>query len=345
MTTTSPCQLPIQQHVLPTDFGANRYAWSYTAWRLWRSCPRAWWLKTNVAWGGWERSASPAQRLAYRLGKMTSYLMYAGLIVHEMIADHILSRAAPPADYRAMIGDRLSQAEQAHIERRWEADPKKHPPISELYYAEPNNRETYSRGHRRAVGCMTTFYSRAETFHYDRFLTIPDADPILVDTATCPVWVQFDLAHYDAATHRVLVRDWKTGKPRNTDRQQGMIQAAMAYRIWGCLSHAELDYLETDEIISIDQFGPKEHADTRSPEAIATLAAFFAAGKALAQRGNGMNWMPEDACPPNANAQCRYCNYVELCQGHRDRASACPRFARNLTQEGEWKHDDRVPPE
>lgn len=56
----------------------NEFSFSYSAWRTYRACPRAWWLSKVLFWRGWEKNASPPQRLAYRLTKMTTLWGHSG---------------------------------------------------------------------------------------------------------------------------------------------------------------------------------------------------------------------------------------------------------------------------
>ncbi len=65
----------------------NELSWSVSRDQLFKQCHRAYYYNYYGSWGGWERDASEETRKLYILKNIRTLAMWAGTIVHEVIAE------------------------------------------------------------------------------------------------------------------------------------------------------------------------------------------------------------------------------------------------------------------
>jgi hypothetical protein len=77
----------------------NLFSYSNSRGRKLDDCARAYWWSYYGSWGGWEESAPPETRLAYRLKKLQSRHAWAGDVAHGRVAEAMkLIRSGRPVD-------------------------------------------------------------------------------------------------------------------------------------------------------------------------------------------------------------------------------------------------------
>lgn len=307
-----------RHHVLDPDarpFG-NYFGWSYSAGKTFRECPRRWWFSKVLFWRGWEASASRDARLAYRLTKMSSIPQTCGIEIHSAAGWRY--RAPVMANLDAAMNLLRSAVRKAVVyaqEERWRQNPKHLPPLSEYYYQ--GGSDPASKGPEwieRAEGCLENLFGEpldgAETLLID-----PDAPPLLVDLDGVPIWTQIDLAWSEAGT--VRIRDYKTGARRKDDTEQAAFLIVLADRIWQKPVVVELDYLVDGESVT---GGPVERSEI---DAGADELRERAAAVRSLLKDPDKNVADPEAFPPSHDVEtCRWCDFLHLCQGTRDRQEA-----------------------
>ncbi len=119
---------------------ANDLTWSVSRNRLFRACPRAYYYQYYGAWGGWASDVPGQARLLYTLKQMTSFPLWGGSVVHQVIQEALRqmreSRLPPTLDQlqkraRALLNAGWKQSR----DKLWKQDPKRNVNLFEHYYA------------------------------------------------------------------------------------------------------------------------------------------------------------------------------------------------------------------
>jgi hypothetical protein len=299
----------------------NQFAWSSSRSRIFSECKRRYYLRYYRQWGGWERDASPESRLAYRLTKMISMPQLAGQAVHEVLSRHF--HALRMGEYRPLQPERpverMRSAFRAARAESWRANPKKNPPLFELYYKKelsPSRLRELAEGARRAIRHLQ------EMPLYHGLRSLPGTDLAWIDPlpGTFSPESYFDIRKFqviaipDLVIRRgdeLLIFDWKTGRPRPSDRRQMEVYALWARqhleggegKIRACLV-----YLASSEA---DEF-------TVSPAAARRAAQFIrvemeAMSAYLKDAGKNIP-LDRDSFPMDNNTElCWGCFFQEIC--------------------------------
>ncbi len=299
----------------------NEFSWSPSRGRLYDDCPRAYYLNYYGSWGGWERDAGPAARLAYRLKQMTNLSMFAGSVVHDVIKGAIARvRDGAPVDRARLFTEAQRALNRAWKESRGEAwrdrSPKYVTTLFEHYYVErltgrPVPGEAIRATKAKVESCLERYL---ETDVHAALAAKRGEDVRCYEELThfqldgTKVWLAMDLARDTEAG--VEIYDWKTGRGRDADAAQLRVYALYAALEWTVpaeriRTHAV--YLRNGEIVS-------EVLDD------AALAATRADIGASAERLRALLADPEHnvAREPDFPLtddldRCRRCNFQEIC--------------------------------
>jgi CRISPR/Cas system-associated exonuclease Cas4 (RecB family) len=254
---------------------------------------------------------------------MTSMALLVGSAVHEVLARDFRSRkfgAAREAEPERAV-DLMRTAWMNAKKELWRENPKKYPPLFEIYYDRIPDGERlrgYAEKARRAV---TTVKS---SLLYSRIRSLSPSDLLWVD----PVGegfseeIVFDLPPYQAISapdlviregERMVIVDWKTGKENEADRTQMEAAAAWAVEKLGAGDQAIeglLFYSETGQEIRFPIGRPeRERVETVIRGEMEAMAACLEDEKNNVPRS-------EDHFPLRENrAFCRYCEFQEICFG------------------------------
>ena len=306
---------------------AHELSWSTSRARTFEACARRYYFDYYLSWLGWERNAAPERRKAYLLKKMTRMPILAGDLVHQAIAEYFRQRdqgvvySLSAAQEAAVRGLRAKYKESR--DGAWKAKPSKLCRLAEHHYEEPRIAEAtgaageYGRRYvERMAQCLATF------FEWPELADVRESDPgswlaceelSTFEVAGVKVYAVPDFA-YRTADGRVRILDWKTGAPRPEDRFQLAVYALYACERFGAAAHeieAEDVYLERAER-HWETFTAERLAETRA-QIEATLgpmqAAHFDADRGVGDPAR----FPSLALGSAAAAECRSCNYRELC--------------------------------
>ncbi len=302
---------------------SNQFRWSKSRVSVFNECRRKYYLRYYRHWGGWDRDADESSRLAYRLGKMTSMPLLVGSAVHEILARHFRSlkygTGREPDPERAV--DLMRTAWMNARKELWKENPKKYPPVFEIYYDRIPSKEklqAYAEKARRAVGAVihSPIYSRIRSGGSSGLIWV---DPV---GAGFSEEIIFEVPPYQAISapdlvvrdgERLVIVDWKTGKVNAGDRTQMEAAAAWAVRkleVGEREIEGALFYTETGEE---DRFpiGPedRERVEGEIREDMAAMAACLEELEGNVPRA-------EEHFPQLENrAFCRWCDFQEICWG------------------------------
>ncbi len=306
---------------------AHELSWSTSRARTFEACARRYYFDYYLSWLGWERNAAPERRKAYLLKKMTRMPILAGDLVHRAIAEYFRRRDQGVAytleEAREFTVRELRAKYKESRDGAWKAKPSKLCRLAEHHYEEPRIVEAtgaageYGRRYvERMAACLETF------FNWPELADVRESDPgswlaceelSTFDVAGVKVYAVPDFA-YRTPEGRVRILDWKTGAPRPEDRFQLEVYALYARERFEAAADeidAEDIYLERAE----------RHGATFSDASLdATLAHIQAtlgpmqAAHFDAERSTGdPERFPALALGSAAAAECRSCNYRELC--------------------------------
>lgn len=217
-------------------------------------CTRAVFFKRYAAWGGWDAPSDSWRRRAYVESKVRGLAAFIGLEVHAAASKALRDaangyRPAPVETQveRALRG--LDLAVHNTEARLWQGNPKKCPPLAEIYYNDPDTPEKLEKARARLrtlieavngqVAALTAsiidkriiLLSNEQRFR--RELTMPGVGKVVV-------WVSADaVLHRVAKPHnRLRIIDWKTSplERYDADKAAAIIKADKAqvdlYALW-----------------------------------------------------------------------------------------------------------------
>ena len=227
----------------------NELSWSKSRVAMLRTCKRQYYHRYYSFWGGWGYDAPELSRLAYRFSKMQRLPTLCGIAVHNTIEAMLYDiletgsiQNVDPAFYaRKEILTRTWREAELEL---WKRNPKKHPPLFELYYGPRPTPEQLKDVGKKCSDCVNNFLESPA------FLDIANSDPrdwlaierplnqapyakdkatLTVDGKT--VWVLPDFARRKGDT--IELWDWKTGRPNPADEEQLFAYALFAREFWG----------------------------------------------------------------------------------------------------------------
>lgn len=226
----------------------NELRWSKSRGVVFRECLRKYYLRYYQSWEGWKAGAPEPVRLAYRLSKMVTLATLAGQAVHAALARHLhaLRRGERPT-----LDPEEPVAEMRRVWKDTEAklylkNPKRHPPLMEVYYESapsPQKRQEFAQ---RARSCLANF--AASALYRD----------LLADDPRAWVWIERDDDAFEPRTifpvewdeafgspdfvrlseGKLQIYDWKTGVESPEDEVQVTVYGAWAVEQLGAAPDA-----------------------------------------------------------------------------------------------------------
>lgn len=299
----------------------NQFRWSKSRSSLFSGCKRKYYLRYYQHWGGWEKEAPESNRLAYRLGKMLSMPMLVGIAVHEVLARHF--QAIRIGQFRELKAEqpveKMREVWRNAKKELWRNNPKKYPPLFELYYQRVppiEELQAYADKARQAISNLRQmpFYDTLRTLKPDKFLWIDPAHEKFSEK-TC-----FEVPPFEAISapdlvfregDRVVIMDWKTGKEGEGDRLQ-MGAAALWARQQLQLEEGQLQavlvYLKTS---STADFIMDEKITCQAERTI--LREMEAMSEYLKDPLRNIPLAKEEFPMHNNKKFCQYCEFQEIC--------------------------------
>lgn len=296
----------------------NEFSWSSSRHKTFTECLRKYWYNYYGHWGGWERDADEQTRLIYILKNMTSLPAYLGTVVHEVIELACNeAKAASPTD-RLLAYDRaLAKLNKGYTDSkqcRWIDDPKRNVNLAEIYYGSNIPKERFTEIKTKLRNCLNAFFDSEHWRNIQRtpadgWLPIEQLDAFEVEGVR--VMVKLDLPI--RAGEKVVLYDWKTGKPYPADLEQLAVYAMYArHKGW-------VSSLKQIEVVLAYLAGNEWNAHRVTDKQINEQARRIGGSAAqmkerLADPANNTA-RQEDFPVTDDPRKCRFCQFRKVCEG------------------------------
>ncbi len=293
----------------------NEFSWSKSRHGKFEECRRLYWHHYYGAWGGWDELAAPEVRESYVLKNLSTRQQWAGHVVHEQLAMALsMARAGepPPVETvveraRAKMRDDFRRSRAGEYRQR----PKKVVGLLEHELGESISDAEWKANWDNAERSLRNFYDSewlriARKLAPEQWLPIDQIDSFPLDGIK--VFAGPDFAFREGEV-TVLV-DWKTGKPRDEDREQVRGYALFAAAKWKAAIdkvRARLVYLPSNQVIEVG-VSPPELDEFRAHfrDSVAKMKALLVDP----DRNVGI----KDAFPLTEDlSQCRRCAFQKAC--------------------------------
>jgi len=237
----------------------NEFSWSKSRHAKFEECRRLYWYHYYRAWGGWSEEAGAEAREAYVLKNLSSRQQWAGHVVHELIAFALaMTRAgeAPPVETLVARAHARMREDFARSRRgEYRQRPKRVVGLVEHELRAPVPDAEWRANWSVAETSLRRFHAsqwleRARALPRDAWLPIDEIGSFELDRVK--VFAGPDFAYRDGS--KLMLVDWKTGRPRPEDRQQVQGYALFAQARWGARPEevvARLVYLASGEEIDV----------------------------------------------------------------------------------------------
>lgn len=296
----------------------NQFSWSFTRHKRFHECRRAYWYAHYGSWGGWDREAPDAARLAYLLKQMTGLDMWGGSIVHDVVEtalqDLRWGRLVTVEELKRRARERMVRQWRESKSKEWEFDPKRRFNLFEHYYADPTVDARSVTVRERVDRCLENFrrsktYAELQGVKRNGWVAVEVLEKFPVGGD--PVWVKVDCAFRSPDHGGLVIVDWKTGKRRDEHRQQLECYALQAVH--------KLRDIEAEDVtlraVYLDEGGEVDLLVTRDD--LAALEAFIASS--MAEMKAALSDVPanvarqEDFPMTTDLRTCGRCGFRELC--------------------------------
>lgn len=301
----------------------NEFSWSKSRHGKFEECRRLYWFHYYGAWGGWDRTSVPEVREAYVLKNLSSRQQWAGKVVHDTVAFALsMARVGEPPALEALVERARRQMREDFRRsraREYRENPKRVVGLVEHELAVAIADEEWRANWQNAENCLRNFYAshwlqRARTLAAREWLPIDEIDSF--DLEGIRVFAGPDFAFREG--ERTVLVDWKTGRPREEDREQVKGYALYAAAKWGARPEgvvARLVYLPANEEIDVDV----------EPASLEEFRAFFRDSVRRMKdllRDPERNLADKADFPQTENlARCRGCAFRNAC-GRAEAAAA-----------------------
>jgi len=308
----------------------NTFSWSFSQAKDFAACPRRYYWQRYGSWGGWEDLAPKGVKLAYRLKQMKNSFAIVGIAVEKAVkkavSENCAGREYTYEEALECASDYLRKAWIEHREGRWQSNPKRYVCIKEIYYGEfsPDDieaRTLWAKGIKEKVeSCLMNFYG----------MVLPKLRPLLEDSQLIDfsgVGVlereSFSLSGIKIYAlpdtviqlkDRILILDWKTGRPRQFYANQ-----IETYGLWAQVRHeVPADCIELGLVYLPDGSWKKVEygVDTANRTFKFIRDSVQDISDKLVDGDIGRNEpLMMDRFPQTDKLEiCAHCNFMELCQ-------------------------------
>ncbi len=300
----------------------NQLTWSVSRDRLFRECRRAYYYNYYGSWGGWDAAAADERtRKLYVLKNLQSLQMWAGGIVHEVIAEALQRHAAKRTLIeKSRLFDRarhkMREGWLDAVNRKWQAAPKK-TNLSELYYGNGTElpREQTDKVQQRVYDCLESFavsslLEEAISASYMNWKPIDTLDSFLLRDET-KVWCAVDFAFFDRQGG-LRILDWKTGGEYSDELQLQL----SCYALYGMDKwQIPLDRLRLAGVFLNDQARVSEYqiSEDELSRTRATIYSSIQEMRSFLQEPEKNRAQEKDFPPCEDQRICSRCNFREVC--------------------------------
>jgi hypothetical protein len=306
-------QLQLWPEARPVD----SLRWSITRDKRLRDCARKYYLYHYASLGGSRADPLSVTRQIYILKHLRNRYMWVGEVVHELIelTLHAWQRGQEvPVGALVERGTRRMRADYlASVQGTYRDRPTQSYGLIEHEYAETVTREDWQEMRARMERCLRNFFASplattVRAIPSWRWLALEAMGSFELDGAT--IVVKPDLAWRDE-NGRVVLVDWKTGRPHGDERTQLAVYGLFADRVWGLGvegMQAQLAYLSEGQQDVFDLTAQELE------EAEAEVRASVTAMRALSIKARGGVFEPDDFPQTTHLEVCGRCTFRRICQ-------------------------------
>ncbi len=295
----------------------NPFSWSMSRSTRLAECPRAYYYQYYLAHGGWDPSAPPEVKEADLLKRLKSRWMWAGIAVHDTIAEVIQAIQKggwiPSEEAEKRLTERMRADYRASNNRRYLTD-RKAAALVEHEYKEGIADTTWQALYQQSMQNLRNFYAmdvvgKLRALASQQWLSVETMDTFDFDGT--PVHVVLDLA-YRTADDEVVILDWKTGKTKSDDYQiQLFCYGYYARSRWASGNepiHLEIAYLYHREVERVG------FADAQSVEGEEYIRSSILEMKRRLVDPSVNVAREEDFEPLPEARRCGGCNFRRICE-------------------------------
>ena len=311
----------------------NDLTWSVSRARLFRTCQRAYFYQYYGAWGGWDENAPETTRLLYILKNMTSFPLWGGSTVHDVIKDALVEfRATRKMPELTALQEaaraRLNAGWKESRQKLWLKNPKKCTNLYEHYYAQEGEQVPSEE----IAALRTKVFDALESFRNCGILqTLEQLPPTqwgTIDTLSSfvagilpaqdnapelplKVWCALDFSYIDPEGFYHIV-DWKTG----TEHREELRLQLACYALFAMeTQHFPLEKIRLEGVF-LNDGGRISTYDINSETLLAAKDQILNSAKAMRAKLQDpvQNLADEEqfACTAN-DAVCAHCPYQKVC--------------------------------
>lgn len=307
----------------------NEFTWSFSRHSKFSECPRSYFYSYYGSWGGWKANATPLQKQAYLLKKLTSIPLWKGDLVHRAIEMDLRcalqqGKPAKPGSMEQWL-ERTAREEWAQSKARLIIGNPSRAVCLFDHYVAPKGTDpalldvgleqvlTDSRDLYRAYEASRIRESILSAGK-DGLLSLEVLDSIVI--ARTKVWVKMDLA-FNSAKQFTCIVDWKTGKVSEAYKRQLAIYGFYAEKQW----RKPLTRLRLLDVHLAQPESDQVHTHTVAREDMDECAEFVADSVRSMQEGlllpksknnpQSIGWFTQNNT--KCAGPCRWCNFRPLC--------------------------------
>lgn len=216
----------------------NAFSWSKSRHGKFSECRRLYWFHYYGSWGGWDvQRAPPEVRERYILKNLSTRQQWAGSVVHAFIGEALeqIRRGARPTfeAVRRRAHETMRRQFSASRKGAYRINPKRHPGLVEHELKLDVPDDEWRKNWENAALSLQRFFEagwpdRARALAPGDWLPVDAIDSFLLDGIK--VFAAPDFALREDG--RLVLVDWKTGHPRDEDRDQVQGYALFAASKW-----------------------------------------------------------------------------------------------------------------
>ncbi len=295
----------------------NDFTWSKSRHGKFSECRRLYWFHYYGSWGGWDvQRAPPEVRERYVLKNLSTRQQWAGSVVHALIGqalEQIRHGARPTFE---VVRERAHQTMRQHFrdsrKGAYRINPKRYPGLVEHELGLDIPGEEWRKNWENAAHCLQHFFEagwpeRARRLAPADWLPVDAIDSFLLDGIK--VFAAPDFVLREGG--KLVLVDWKTGQPRDEDRDQVQGYALFAASKWLVPADrivARLVYLGAGQEIDVDV----------AEGALDSFRAHFRASveqmKACLRNAEQNQAEMADFPKTDRRERCRLCAFRRLCR-------------------------------
>lgn len=296
----------------------NTFTWSKSRHGKFSECRRLYWFHYYGSWGGWDAlRAAPEVRERYILKNLSTRQQWAGSVVHNCIGQTLeqIRHGARPTFEAVKRHAHETMRQQFRESRKgaYRINPKRHPGLIEHELKLDVSDQEWRKNWENASLSLQRFFEagwpeRARALAPGDWLPVDAIDSFFLDGIKVFAAPDFALREAD----KLVLVDWKTGQPRDEDREQVQgyaLFAASKWRIPADRIVARLVYLGTGQ--QLDVAVDEGALDTFRDHFRASVEQMKACLRNPDQNEADMADFPKT----NRSERCRICAFGRLCGG------------------------------